>query len=85
MLMYGGENCAINRSERRKGGTAEMCFLRRVSVYALADHVCSTTIQNALQIYALEERIQACRNKWHNYILRVDSFETNLKEISKVT
>jgi hypothetical protein len=28
MLMYGDENWALNRSERRKAGTAEMCFLR---------------------------------------------------------
>lgn len=62
--MYGGENWALNRSERRKAGTAQMCFLRRVSGYILTDHVC-TTVQSALHIYALGERIQAYVSKWH--------------------
>jgi hypothetical protein len=29
-------------------------------------------IQNTLQMYSLEERIQACKDEWHNHILRMD-------------
>jgi hypothetical protein len=55
--VYGWENCALSRSEKRKIERGEMRFLRRVSGCRLADHVRNTTIQNALQIYALKERI----------------------------
>jgi hypothetical protein len=60
MLIYGGGNWALNRSERRKTGTAEMRSLRRVSGYTLTDHtrVHNMTIRNALQIYTSEERIK---------------------------
>jgi hypothetical protein len=36
MLMYGRENWALKRSERRKIETAEMRFLRHVSGYRYA-------------------------------------------------
>jgi hypothetical protein len=42
VLMYGNENWALNRSERRKVVTAEIRFLKRVSGYTLTDHVCGT-------------------------------------------
>jgi hypothetical protein len=41
-----------------------------VSGYALADHVSSTTVRNALQTNALEERVPDYINRWHNHILR---------------
>jgi hypothetical protein len=56
----------VNRSEKRKTETAEMCFSRLVSGYTLTDHV-----RNILQIYALKERIEDYRNEWHNYHIRV--------------
>jgi hypothetical protein len=56
--MYGSENWDLNRSTRRKIETAEMHVLGHVSGYTLIDHVCSATRCNALQIYALVERIQ---------------------------
>jgi hypothetical protein len=57
MLVFGSENSTLNVSERRETETAEICFSTHVSGYALTDHV-RNTIRNALQIYALEERIQ---------------------------
>jgi hypothetical protein len=47
----------------------------RISGYTRAprDDVRNATIRNALQICALEERIQDYRNKWHNHILGIDS------------
>jgi hypothetical protein len=35
VLIYGSENWALNRSDRRETEIAEMCFLRHVSWYAL--------------------------------------------------
>jgi hypothetical protein len=58
MLMYGTENWALNRSERKKIETAGMRFVRHLSGYTLTNHARSTTISNALKIYALEERNQ---------------------------
>jgi hypothetical protein len=58
MLIYGSEDWALNRSER-KTEIAKMHFLRRVSGYTLTDQVCNMTVQNALQIYTLEEGLQA--------------------------
>jgi hypothetical protein len=56
MFMYGGENWALNRNEKKKTATAEMHFLRRVSGYTrtFAGHVVSTAIRSALQILALD-------------------------------
>jgi hypothetical protein len=54
--MYGGENWALNRSERRETEAGEMRSLRRVSGCTLTDHIGNTTIRNVLQIYTLEER-----------------------------
>jgi hypothetical protein len=62
MLKYGREKWALNRSERRNIETAETRFIRRIHVHACADHVRSTTICNALQIYAPEERIHGYEN-----------------------
>jgi hypothetical protein len=58
MFVYGSVNWALNRSEGRKTETAKICFLRRVSEYALTDHVYTTTIRNALRKYASKEIIQ---------------------------
>jgi hypothetical protein len=53
VFMYRSENWALNRSERRKVVTAEIRFLKRVSGYALTDHVRNATMRSALQIYDL--------------------------------
>jgi hypothetical protein len=63
----------LNRSERRKIETAEMRFLRRVSGYTITDQVRSRAIRNALQIHALEGRIQDLKKPWHNHIVQMDS------------
>jgi hypothetical protein len=55
MLMYGSENWALNRSERRKIEKEKMHFLRAISGCTLTDHVRITTTCNALQIYAIKE------------------------------
>jgi hypothetical protein len=39
VLLYGCENWALNRVDRRKTQTAEMKFLRRVAGYTLRDEV----------------------------------------------
>jgi hypothetical protein len=80
MLIYGSENWAQNRSERKKAEAAEMRFLRRVPGYTLTDH---TAIRNALQVYASEQRIQDCKNKWHIHTLRLDS--SRLAQMSSIS
>jgi hypothetical protein len=67
--MCGSENCALNRTERKKIGTAETRFLRRVLGYTLTDHARNTTIRRTLQIRVSEERTQN-RNKnfWEELI-----------------
>jgi hypothetical protein len=54
--------------------TAEIRFLRRVSVHKPTGHV-----RNVLQIYTLDERIEDDTNKQHNNFLRTDSSNTDLK------
>jgi hypothetical protein len=51
VLMCGSENCALNRSERRKTERAETGFLRHVSGCTCTDHARSTTVRSQLQIY----------------------------------
>jgi hypothetical protein len=75
------ETWARNRSERKKTETAEMPFLRLISGYKIRGHVRNTTIHNALQIYALGERIQDYKRKWHNHILLVRMDSSRLTEI----
>jgi hypothetical protein len=41
----------------------------RVSGFTLTDYVRKATIRNALQIYALQERIEGYNKKWHNRTL----------------
>jgi hypothetical protein len=79
MLTYGSENWVLNRSESREIETAEMCFLRCVSGYTFTDQVRNMTMRYALQMYALEERVQGSRSKWHNHVLRIDASRLDLK------
>jgi hypothetical protein len=72
MPACGSKTWALNRSESKKTEAAEMRFLRRVSGHTLTDHVLNTTMRNALQMYALEERVQGSRSKWRNHFLRMD-------------
>jgi hypothetical protein len=73
MVVYGHDNWALNRSERREIETAEMGTLKWcVSGYTLTDNVCYTTIRSSLQVYALEDRIQVYRNKRRKHILILD-------------
>jgi hypothetical protein len=52
-------------------------FVRRVSGCALTDHVRSATIQNALQIYALEKIIQDINTSGMIILSRVYGSVTN--------
>jgi hypothetical protein len=76
VLVFGSENSALNRSEGKENETSEICFLRRVSGYRLMNYVCKT-IRNALQTYALEERIEGYKNKCLNHII---SYQCNLRD-----
>jgi hypothetical protein len=72
--MYGGENMALNGTERRKTENSRIALFKAcVSGYVLTDLVRNTTVRNALQIYPLEERIQDYKSKWYNHILRMGS------------
>jgi hypothetical protein len=73
MLMYGSKNCALHRSERRKTGAAEMCFIRHVPGCSLANRVRSKTIRDASEICALEERFRNYNNNLTNHIFRAVS------------
>jgi hypothetical protein len=59
VLLYGCENWALSRVDRRKIGTAEMKFLRRVTGYTVRDEVTNTTLREELQIFNIGERIQS--------------------------
>jgi hypothetical protein len=42
-------------------------------IYTYKPYVQYFNMQCITNVYALEERIQDCKNKWHNHILRIDS------------
>jgi hypothetical protein len=50
-VLYGCENWALNRVDRRKTETAEMKLLRRVAGFTLRDEVKNTTTREELQIF----------------------------------
>jgi hypothetical protein len=58
MLMYGSENWAMNRADRRTVETGEMKFLRYVAGYTLKYQVCNDNIQQQLGIFNPNDRIQ---------------------------
>ena len=72
MVMYGSENWALNRSERRRIETNEMKFLRRVAGLNLLDQVSNNDIRNSLEIFNLNERIIDNKERWHAHIQRMD-------------
>jgi hypothetical protein len=51
VLLYGCENWALNRVDRRKIETAETKFLRRVVGFTLRDEVRNTATREELQIF----------------------------------
>jgi hypothetical protein len=72
VLTHGSENWTLNKCERIKNETTEICFMRIVSGYNYTDDVRSKTMRISLQIYASEEGNQDYRNKWRNRNLRMD-------------
>jgi hypothetical protein len=58
VLLYGCENWALNRVDRRNIETAETKFLRRVAGFTVRDEVRNTTTREELQIFNIGERIQ---------------------------
>ena len=72
MVMYGSENWALNRSERRRIETNEMKFLRRVAGLNLLVQVSNNDIRNSLEIFNLNERIIDNKERWHAHIQRMD-------------
>jgi hypothetical protein len=56
MLTYRSENWTLNRSERMKIETAEMRFLRHELIVHIRNMI--IRVRNAIQTYALKERIQ---------------------------
>jgi hypothetical protein len=57
--MHEGETWALKRSEPRKPEIAEMHF----GVSGLTGHVRNRAIRNALEVYALEEKIQCYKSE----------------------
>jgi hypothetical protein len=78
-VLYGCENWALNRVDRRKIETAEMKFLRRVAVYTLRDEVRNTAIREELQIFNVGERIQSRKIEWHEHTHEWNSRELHYK------
>jgi hypothetical protein len=72
VLLYGCENWALNRADRRKIETAEIKFLRRVAGFTLRDEVRNTTLREELQIFKTGERIQSRKIEWHEHISRME-------------
>jgi hypothetical protein len=56
VLLYGCENWALNRVDRKKIETAEMKFSRRVAGFTLRDEVRNTAIREELQIFNTGEK-----------------------------
>jgi hypothetical protein len=61
VLLYGCENWALNRVDRRKIETAEMKCLRRVAGFTLRDEVRNTATREELQIFNIGERIKSLK------------------------
>jgi hypothetical protein len=57
MLMYGSQNWATNRADRRTVEATEMTFLRYVAGYTLKDQVRNDNIRQQLGIFNLNDRI----------------------------
>jgi hypothetical protein len=72
MLMYGSENWAMNREDRRIVEAAEMEFLKCVAGYTLKDQVRNDNIRQQLGIFNLNDTIQQNKKNWHEHILRMD-------------
>jgi hypothetical protein len=72
MLMYGSENWAMNRADRRIVEAAEMKFLRYVAGYTLKDQVRNDNIRQQSGIFNLNDRIQQNKKNWHEHILCMD-------------
>jgi hypothetical protein len=72
VLVYGCENWALNRVDRRKIENVEMKFLRRVAGYTLRDEVRYTAIREELQIFNTGERIQSRKIEWHEHLSRME-------------
>jgi hypothetical protein len=72
VLLYGCENWALKRVDRRKIETAEMKFLRRVAGFTLRDEVRTITIREELQIFNIGERIQSRKIEWHEHLSRME-------------
>jgi hypothetical protein len=72
VLLYGCENWALNRVDRRKIETAEIKFLRRVAGYNLRDEVRNSTTREELQIFNTGERIQSRKIEWHEHLSRME-------------
>lgn len=72
VLMYGSENWALTRSERRRIEAAEMRFLRSVAGYTLLDQKRSTDIRTELEIFNLNDRLTSQKKNWKEHILRMN-------------
>jgi hypothetical protein len=75
MLLFEREIWTVDRIEQRETETAVIYLLKRVSTYTriITGYSHSMTKRNALQIYALGERIQHCKNKLKRNTSRMDS------------
>jgi hypothetical protein len=73
MLTCASENWIINRSDRRKIGSAEIWFLRPVAgaAYTPLDQKRNTDIRSELKIFTSTERIERQQENWYERILRM--------------
>jgi hypothetical protein len=72
VLLYGCENWALNRVDRRKIESTEMKFLRRVAGYTLRDEVRYATKREELQIFNIDGRILSRKIEWHEHLSRME-------------
>jgi hypothetical protein len=70
MFVYGSENWAQNRSERRKIETAKILFLK-VSLWMYTYRPC-TQYDSTQFIANICFKKSKTESKWHNHILRMD-------------
>jgi hypothetical protein len=55
VLLYGCENWALNRADKRRIEMVEMKFLREVAGHTFQDEISTLTIQNEQQIFNIGE------------------------------
>jgi hypothetical protein len=72
VLLYGSENWALNRADKKRIEMAEMKFLRKVAGHTLQDEISNLTIRNELQVFSIGGVIANQKQNWHEHLARMN-------------